>query len=220
VPQLRPVDVIAAEPIGPYTLLRVRRRSLDAGRPGQFFMLRAPSALFPRPMSVCLARAGELAFLIDPVGPCTQALCTTEPGDTITVFGPLGNGFDLRVRRPLLVGGGVGTAPLPHLSEALRAPPAVLGFRSETHAEAAALLPRAAVVVEPTLVTDVLPRGCDVLACGPEAMLDAIGARWPTAQLAREAPMACGFGACYGCAVEIGGHLARLCVEGPVLRAA
>ena len=219
-PQLRPVDVLAAEPIGPYMLLRVRRRGLDAGRPGQFFMLRPATALLPRPMSVCLARAGELAFLIDPVGPCTRALCTTDRGDVITVFGPLGNGFDLRVRRPLLVGGGVGIAPLPYLSEALSAPPSVLGFRSEAHAEAAALLPRAAVVVEPTLVTDVLPGGRDVLACGPEAMLDAVGARWPTAQLAREAPMACGFGACYGCAVEIRGRLARLCVEGPVLRAA
>jgi NAD(P)H-flavin reductase len=138
----------------------------------------------------------------------------------ITAFGPLGNGFDLRVRRPLLVGGGVGVAPLPYLSQALRGPPAVLGFRSEAHAEAAALLPGAAVVVEPTLVTDVLPRGRDVLACGPESMLNAVAARRPTAQLAREAPMACGFGACYGCAVEIGGRIARLCVEGPVLRAA
>jgi dihydroorotate dehydrogenase electron transfer subunit len=42
----------------------------------------------------------------------------------------------------------------------------------------------------------------------------------PTAQLAWEAPMACGHGACHGCAVTIGGRLARLCVEGPVLQAA
>jgi ferredoxin len=42
----------------------------------------------------------------------------------------------------------------------------------------------------------------------------------PDAQLAWEAPMACGYGACYGCAVEIGGELRRLCVEGPVLASA
>jgi ferredoxin len=51
-------------------------------------------------------------------------------------------------------------------------------------------------------------------------MLEAVGAVAPTAQLAWEAPMACGYGACYGCAVEIDGVLKRLCVEGPVLRAA
>ena len=51
-------------------------------------------------------------------------------------------------------------------------------------------------------------------------MLDAIARAWPGAQLAWEAPMACGYGACHGCAVEIGGELKRLCVEGPVLLAA
>jgi ferredoxin len=51
-------------------------------------------------------------------------------------------------------------------------------------------------------------------------MLHAVAAQCPGAQLAWEAPMACGYGACYGCAVEIGGELKRLCVEGPVLVAA
>jgi len=59
-----------------------------------------------------------------------------------------------------------------------------------------------------------------VLACGPEPMLRAIAHRHPGAQLAWEAPMACGYGACYGCVVEIRGRLRRLCVEGPVLPAA
>ena len=58
----------------------------------------------------------------------------------------------------------------------------------------------------------------DILACGPEPMLEAVRALEPDAQLAWEAPMACGYGACYGCAVEIDGELKRLCVEGPVLR--
>ncbi|MBV8563573.1 MAG: dihydroorotate dehydrogenase, partial [Actinobacteria bacterium] len=62
--------------------------------------------------------------------------------------------------------------------------------------------------------------GWDVLACGPEPMLRAVAAICPDAQLAWEAPMACGYGACYGCAVEIDGQLKRLCVEGPVLDAA
>jgi dihydroorotate dehydrogenase electron transfer subunit len=211
------VSVAAAEAVGPYTLLRVRRGALDPGAPGQFFMLEAPGRVLPRPMSLCLAPPGELAFLIDPIGPGTRALCALGHGDELSIFGPLGNGFRLDVERPLLVGGGIGIAPLPYLSDALGRPPAALGFRSAWHAEAAALVPNAEVVVEPTFVTEVMPGGHDVLACGPEPMLEAVRALAPGAQLAWEAPMACGYGACYGCAVEIGGEWKRLCVEGPVL---
>ena len=187
-------------------------------------MLEAPGRLLPRPMSLCLAPAGELAFLVDPVGPGTLALASLEPGDAIHVFGPLGNGFRLDVERPLLVGGGIGIAPLPYLSARIGSPPAVLGFRSEWHAQAAALVSNAEVAIDPTLVTDLLrdrlQSGPAVLACGPEPMLEAVRELCPDAQLAWEAPMACGYGACYGCAVEIDGEWQRLCVEGPVLRAA
>jgi dihydroorotate dehydrogenase electron transfer subunit len=214
------LSVAAKERVGPYTLLRVKRGGLDPGRPGQFFMLEAPGRLLPRPMSLCLAPPGELAFLIDAIGPGTQALCALDPGEDLHVLGPLGNGFDLEVERPLLVGGGIGIAPLPYLSEALGSPPAVLGFRSDWHAEAAELVPNAQVCVEPTLVTELVPAGLDVLACGPEPMLEAVRSVAPNAQLAWEAPMACGYGACYGCAVEIDGELKRLCVDGPVLCAA
>jgi dihydroorotate dehydrogenase electron transfer subunit len=212
--------VVGAERVGPYRLLRVDRGGLEPGVPGQFFMLGAPGRLLPRPMSLCMAPPGELAFLIEPVGPGTRALCELGRGDRLAVLGPLGNGFRLDVERPLLVGGGIGVAPLPYLSEALGAPPALLGFRSDHHAVAAGLIPNARVVVEPTLVTALIPEGKDVLACGPEPMLEAVQALAPGAQLAWEAPMACGFGACYGCAVEIAGELKRLCVDGPVLEAA
>ncbi len=214
------LSVVANEQVGPYTLLRVARGGIDPGVPGQFFMLEAPGRLLPRPMSLCLAPRGELAFLIDPIGPGTTALCELESGEALHVLGPLGNGFDLDLERPLLVGGGIGIAPLPYLSEALGRPPAVLGFRSDRHAQAAELVPNAQACVDPILVTQLIPDGMDVLACGPQPMLEAVRAVAPTAQLAWEAPMACGYGACYGCAVEIDGVLKRLCVEGPVLRAA
>jgi NAD(P)H-flavin reductase len=202
-------------------LLRVRRGALEAGEPGQFFMLEVPGHVLPRPMSLCAAPPGELAFLVDPVGGATRALCGLSAGDSIHVLGPLGKGFLLDVERPLLVGGGIGIAPLPYLSERLGRPPAVLGFRSERHAAAAALVPRAEVVIEPVLVTDALPDDPgDVLACGPEPMLGALRRLVPGAQLAWEAPMACGYGACYGCVVEVGGRYERLCVSGPVLREA
>jgi NAD(P)H-flavin reductase len=209
------------EAVGPYALVRVERGGLEPGTPGQFFMLEAPGRVLPRPFSLCQAPAGALAFLVDPIGPGTQAIAGLACGDAIRVTGPLGNGYDLAVSRPLLVGGGIGIAPFPYLSERLGRPPALLGFRTAHHAEAAALVPNAEVVLDPTLVTHALPEDPgDVLACGPEAMLDAIGRRVVGAQLAREAPMACGYGACYGCVVPRNGSYVRLCVEGPVVRAA
>jgi dihydroorotate dehydrogenase electron transfer subunit len=211
------LSVVGVEAVGPYVLLRLARGAVDPGTPGQFFMLKPPGTLLPRPMSLCLAPLGELWFLLEVVGVGTRALAESEPGAQIGLLGPLGNGFRLDVARPLLVGGGIGVAPFPYLAERLRRPPAVLGFRSEFHAEAAALVPRAEVVVEPRLVTEAMPPGYDVLACGPTLMLEAVRDREPGAQLAWEAPMACGYGACYGCAVRIDGGLRRLCVEGPVL---
>src|SRR5262245_1777656 len=214
------LSVVASEAVGPYILLRLERGGLDPGIPGQFFMLEAPGRLLPRPMSLCQAAPGELSFLLEAIGPGTRALAAVEPGDELHVFGPLGNGFRLNVEHPLLVGGGIGVAPFPYLSEQLGGPPALLGFRSDWHAEAAALVPNAEVVVEPTLVTERLQLGYNVLACGPEPMLEAVRELAPSAQLAWEAPMACGYGACYGCSVEIDGVLQRLCVAGPVLEAA
>jgi dihydroorotate dehydrogenase electron transfer subunit len=212
--------VTGIERVGPYTLLRLERGRLDPGVPGEFFMLEAPGRLLPRPFSLCLAPPGELAFLVDPVGPGTEALCALRAGEEIRVLGPLGRGYRLDVERPLLVGGGIGIAPLPFLAEQLGgSPPVLLGFRSAEHAEAASLLPGAEVVVDPTLVTELIEPGFDVLACGPEPMLQAVAELCPTAQLAWEAPMACGYGACYGCVVEIDGELKRLCLEGPVLDA-
>jgi dihydroorotate dehydrogenase electron transfer subunit len=211
------LSVTGVERIGPYSLLRLRRGELESGVPGQFFMLSPPGRLLPRPMSLCLATRKELGFLIDPIGPGTRTLVELARGERIAVLGPLGTGFRLDVQRPLLVGGGIGVAPLPYLSERLNRPPAVLGFRTKEQAVAAELVPKAEVVVEPTLVTKLLRPGHDVLACGPEPMLQAVARLAPSAQLAWEAPMACGYGACYGCAVRIDGQLKRLCVDGPVL---
>ncbi len=108
--------VVGNEAVGPYVLLRLERNGIEPGVPGQFFMLEAPGRLLPRPMSLCLAPPGELAFLLDPIGPGTRALAALRAGDGIHVLGPLGNGFDLEVERPLLVAGGIGLAPMPYLS--------------------------------------------------------------------------------------------------------
>src|SRR5438128_12130528 len=80
--------VVGNEKVGPYTLLRVDRGGLEQGIPGQFFMLEAAGRLLPRPMSLCLAPANELAVLIDPIGPGTRALSRLAPGDALATLRP------------------------------------------------------------------------------------------------------------------------------------
>lgn len=233
-PPTRSLEVAAVEAVGAYTLLRLRDDGGDNGAPGQFFMLRAEpapaDAYLPRAVSAAWAGDGEIAFLLDVRGPGTRALAAAR---TVSVLGPLGRGFDLAPGPSILVGGGIGAAVLPWLRRRL-APGGevrtVLGFRSEAHAVCAGLVdPAATVVLDPVLVTEPLARalpgfGGTVYACGPERMLQATAAlcaeHGVACQVAMEAPMACGFGACYGCAVRIDGEWKRLCVEGPVLEAA
>jgi len=232
-PPTRSLEVAGVEPVGAYTLVRLRDDGGDNGAPGQFFMLRAEpapaDAYLPRAVSAAWAGDGEIAFLLDVRGPGTRALAEAR---MVSVLGPLGHGFTLAPGQSILVGGGIGAAILPWLRRRL-APlgevRTVLGFRSEAHAVCAGLVdPDATVVVDPVLVTEplarLLPADATVFACGPDRMLEAVAALCAEhdvpCQLAMEAAMACGFGACYGCAVRIDGAWKRLCIEGPVVEAA
>jgi dihydroorotate dehydrogenase electron transfer subunit len=155
--------------------------------------------------------------------------------------GPLGVGFAARDDdAAVLVGGGIGAAPVLALQDELRLggaePTVVLGFRSAAHAEGARLFEGAQVATDDgsvgrqALVTDLLAERLDsdpeatVYACGPPPMLEAVRAlcadRAVPAQLALESGMACGFGACFGCVVPTRDGYLRLCLEGPVIDAA
>jgi dihydroorotate dehydrogenase electron transfer subunit len=148
-------------------------------------------------------------------------------GDKLLLLGPLGNGFapPREGRRPVLVGGGVGIAPLVIWNEHLGGAETLLGFRDAAHGEGAALIPGAKVATDNGsvghhgFVTDLLELdgSIEIYACGPPAMLDAVAALGAPAQLAMEAGMACGFGACFGCVVPTVKGYVRLCVDGPVI---
>jgi dihydroorotate dehydrogenase electron transfer subunit len=197
-----------------------------------------------RAFSVARWRDREAHFLLEDVGPGSQRLCELRAGEALWVLGPLGRSFTLPgegARRALLVGGGAGIAPLAILQDQLEehlpgfSVRVLLGFRDRQRAQGGSLLRDARVatddgsVGERGLVTEQLREELEdapasVYACGPAPMLEAVRAlcaeRGVRAELALEAPMACGFGACYGCAVaRRGGGYLRVCVDGPVLDA-
>jgi dihydroorotate dehydrogenase electron transfer subunit len=241
------------DPLGAYQVLRVADSDGPAPQPGQFAMIAAAERwgggederpYLPRAFSIARRRDGESHFLLEDVGPGTRRLCELREGDGLWALGPLGRGFSPphEQRRVLLVGGGVGIAPLAILQDVLEAdatvaPTVLLGFRDGPRAQGAALLREARVATDDgsvghrglltELLADELRRDphAVVYACGPSAMLEAVRALCAAgevpAQLALEAGMACGFGACFGCAVpRRGGGYVRVCVDGPVIDAA
>jgi NAD(P)H-flavin reductase len=233
---------------GAYVVLHCRDADGPKPDPGQFYMLAAATRwgggtderpFLPRAFSVLRATPeSELHFLFEAVGPGTERLCELDEGDELMIAGPFGVGFTRPKEglRALLVGGGVGIAPLAIWQDELGLEATVLlGFRDAAHAEGAAVLAEARLATDDGsvghhgLVTDLLTEELDldenatVYACGPPPMLEAVralcAARSVPAQLALESGMACGYGACFGCVVPTRQGYVRLCVDGPVLRA-
>jgi NAD(P)H-flavin reductase len=243
---------------GGYRVFSLLDEQGPAPAAGQFYMLaaerhweeRGGRPFLPRALSVADAVDDRLDFLLEAVGPGTERLCALEPGERVWVNGPLGNAFsEPRELAPgaagaILVGGGIGIAPLALLRRrfAARGVPAqiLLGFRDRAHSGGLddlfsncqiGLASDDGHLGERGYVTDLLAamlEGDDaasaaVYACGPPQMLEAVRAmcagRGVACELALESPMACGFGACFGCAVPLaeGGYM-RLCVDGPVIR--
>ncbi len=245
----RLLRVAGTEDLGAYRLLRALDPQGPEPEPGQFAMLAAAERwgggdgerpYLPRALSYARHAGGEAHFLLEDVGPGSARLCELGPGDGLWVLGPLGRGFrgPEEGRRAILVGGGVGIAPLAILQDRLKAPATVLlGFRDGPRAAGAGLLRDARLATDDGsgghhgLVTDLLAAELDldahavVYACGPAAMLEGVRAmcerRSVPAQLALEAAMACGFGACFGCVVpRRDGSYLRVCTDGPVIEAA
>ncbi len=201
--------------------------------------------LLPRALSIYHAdvEGGCIELLYRVVGPGTTRLQEHEPGRRVAVWGPLGSQFRLpEGDRVVLVGGGVGVPPLVFWAERLAALSvpmeviALIGAQSESSLVGIDRLRRARANVRIATddgsqgrkgyVTDLLPQAVQsaratIYACGPTPMLKAVARLGKTletpTELALEAPMACGVGACLGCTVpRREGGFARVCTEGPV----
>lgn len=203
----------------------------QSAAPGQFAMLEVARGLCPflrRPMSFERIFPDGVAFLFKVEGEGTQMLSELTQGQTISVQGPLGNGFPLDpdFERHIIVAGGIGVAPFPALAEALiricgKAPEVVVAARTKdlllceqdfrVMGCAVHLASDDGTAGEKALATDVLERltpgpGTRVYACGPMPMMVAVSKmaekRGFDCQASLETQMACGEGACLGCVVE------------------
>ena len=258
----RALEVVDNHPSGGYRVFSLLDEAGPGPRAGQFYMLAAAERwaqrqgrpFLPRAFSVADAVTAEggtrLDFLVDDVGPGTERLAALAPGERVWALGPLGHPFSPPAELnpgaagAVLVGGGIGVAPLAILRRQLaeRGTPVriLLGFRDREHCGGlddlfacceVRLASEDGHAGHKGYVTDLLAvllegdqaRSAAVYACGPPAMLEAVrtmcGERGVPGELAMEAPMACGFGACFGCAVPLaGGGYMRLCTDGPVVR--
>ena len=233
-----------------FTLERARRLAGDVWElvlagdtsavtaPGQFVNLELPGKFLRRPISVCDWTETGLTLLVKEVGAGTRELVRLPAGTRLDVLTGLGNGFGIGAapEGAVMVGGGIGSAPLYGLAKRMlaagRSVQVVLGFRSKEDAfyleEFAALgleVPAATEdgsLGEKGFVTGLLekrPERRYVCACGPLPMLRAVHSlpHLTGGQFSFEARMGCGFGACVGCTVPVRDGLKRICKDGPIL---
>ena len=214
----------------------------EAPRPGQFYMLRAWRAdeapLLSRPISVHAydAPSRTLSFLYEVRGEGTQKLAALQTGGRLQLTGPAGNGFPLEALRGrvALVGGGIGTAPLLALAQALAAQGCQTDFYAGFRSAPYGLSAFGAVCSAVHAATDdgsfghhgfvtelVRPEAYDaVCVCGPAVMMEKL-ARMCAEQtvpcyVSLEAKMACGLGACLGCTCHTKKGPHSVCKDGPV----
>ena len=262
-PRRRTATVVSNRTSGGYQIFSAIDREGPEPAAGQFYMLSLGERwsgeegrpFLPRAFSVAAAEPARdgvrLDFLVEAVGPGTSRLAALEEGDELELTGPLGRPFSAPrevsdgAAGAILVGGGIGIAPLAilrrRLAKAGIPQRVLLGFRDRAHSggveelfgcEETRLASEDGHAGHRGYVTDLLAvmlagdeaTSAVVYACGPPAMLEAVrvlcAEHGVPAELAMESPMACGYGACFGCAVPLadGGYM-RLCVDGPVVRA-
>ncbi len=235
-----------------YRLTLEAPRISAAAQPGQFIMAACGTTFDPllrRPISIhqISPEARTLQLLFKVVGRGTELLSTSQPGDVVSLIGPLGRGFHLANEAPVcLVGGGIGTAPLLFLAKKILAQPVspdscvvFLGARTAAEASqfATAFIELGCEVRIATddgslghhgLVSDLLPpylpTAKKVYVCGPFAMMASIASLCHNAavpcEVSLEAHMACGLGACLGCTIQgAEGLYKHVCKHGPVFNA-
>lgn len=221
--------------------LRLKGDVSDISAPGQFINIAIPGKYLRRPISVnrYFTREKSLHLLYNVAGEGTDILSKMKPGSELDLLVGLGNGFSIpdEIFHPLILGGGIGAAPLLQLGYDLMAngikPQAIIGYN--TAADSFGIekdlrdigIVTYVVTVDGTLgskgfVTNVIEeknlKYDYFYACGPLPMLKAISELPVDGELSLESRMGCGFGACMCCTLETNNGAKRICKEGPVFK--
>ena len=204
---------------------------------GEFINITVPNYYLRRPISVCRYSDKHVDILYKVLGRGTKDMSSFEKGMELDVLVGLGNGFEVKENiKPLLVGGGIGIAPLFALAQKFNElgikPTLVYGARSK----------------DDIVLLDELNKLCNVIvctddgsigfkgnvieciknsnidfdyyySCGPYKMLQFLSMAYPNGCVSLEARMGCGFGACMGCSIQTTKGPQRVCKEGPVFEA-
>lgn len=218
--------------------------------PGQFVSLYCNDGdrLLPRPVSICELEKekGLLRLVYRVVGAGTKEFSKLCSGDRVEVLGPLGNGYDVEGKRPLLIGGGIGIPPMLELAKQFSGGvTVVLGYRDshlflkdefEKYAKVIIATDDGSVGTKGTVIDAIREQGAAgegelradlICSCGPTPMLKGVKSfgleKNIPVYLSLEERMACGIGACLGCvcqSAETDSHSKvknkRVCKDGPV----
>lgn len=218
-------------------------------KPGQFIdvYVNDDSKLLPRPISICEVKDDSLRIVYRVVGGGTKIMSTYQEGDEIQIIGPLGNGFDMKDGKAILVGGGIGIPPMVELAKNLSEKIgkenviSVMGYRDELFlVDELEQFSTVVIATEDgstgtkgTVIDALDENGVDgdvLYACGPIPMLKALkdwaNEKGIECQISLEERMACGIGACLACVCktkEKDEHSnvcnKRICKDGPVFDA-
>ncbi len=199
--------------------------------PGQFVMVAVSGKFLRRPISIAGVQDGKILLLVRVVGEGTEIICKAARNDKLPIFGPLGNGFPDIYDNPILVGGGIGIAPLLFVAQksAGKIEGLLYGEKTADYIISKDFLPVSAKIATDDgsmgfhgLVSDLLyiQKPNSIFACGPIEMLQRIAvfasAKNIPAWFSMESRMACGFGVCQGCVIPTSDGYGRVCTDGPV----
>jgi dihydroorotate dehydrogenase electron transfer subunit len=215
-------------------LMKLKGEKEFTSLPGQFCEIKLDDFYLRRPISIFDQYKDTICFLYKVLGKGTLAMSKYLPGKELSILLNLGNGFDLSLsQKPLLIGGGIGVAPLYFLAKKLieqgKQVSFLLGFKNK---EEALMIKEFESLGKVYLVSDdgiLGEKGNPVTylknhsidfdyyyACGPLVMLKFLSKEEFQGCVSLEARMGCGFGACMGCSIRTTNGFRRVCKEGPV----
>ena len=204
---------------------------------GEFINITVPNYYLRRPISVCRYSDKHVDILYKVLGRGTKDMSSFEKGMELDVLVGLGNGFEVKENiKPLLVGGGIGIAPLFALAQKFNElgikPTLVYGARSKDDIVLVEELQKLCNVIVCTDDGTLGFKGNVIeciknsninfdyyYSCGPYKMLQFLSMAYPNGCVSLEARMGCGFGACMGCSIQTTKGPQRVCKEGPVFEA-